>query len=187
MSGTILNRKSRIVLNNDVGGGGGGATGPTGPGGATGAIGPGGATGPTGAGATGATGANGPTGPQGVTGPTGPTPVIPAPPATITTSTTVSTAAPWVLFQAETGGYTLTLTTVAAGVLMRMQWVPGGTSTLSVDNVTLSRGANTFTIENPQDRSLAPTNTVPFETDNQTYEYMLDATNNVLRCMRQVR
>jgi hypothetical protein len=112
---------------------------------------------------------------------------IPAPPAIIVANANVSSAKPWVTFQAVTGGFTLTLTTVPPGVLFRMQWVAGGTSTLSVDAVTLSRGANTFTIENPQDRSLATANSVLFETDNMSYEYMLDATANVLRCMSQVR
>jgi hypothetical protein len=116
---------------------------------------------------------------------------IGAPGATISGNTTITAAMFWRLFQAVAGGYTLTLGTLLPGVLYRFQHVNGaaGSNLLETTGqaVTLSRGSNTFTIEDPQNRFAALANSVAFRVSEQTYEFMLDSTNNVLRCMRQVQ
>jgi hypothetical protein len=172
-----------------TGGGASGATGATGPAGS-----PGGATGATGAaganGSTGATGA-GSIGATGATGSGGGGGADPAPGAPLAAPFTIGPTNTWKLFQAVPGGYTLTVGALLPGVLYKLQHVNGaaGDNLLetATQGVTLDRGANTFTIEDPQNRFAATANSVQFLTSKMTYEYELDATNNVFRCLRQVR
>lgn len=120
---------------------------------------------------------------------------IPAPGATISANATIGPSNLWTKFAAIAGGYTLTMGSIVAGVLYRMQNMPGiGGATLehlaspSVNTpVTLARGSNTFTIEDPSNRFGTLANSVTFGVSEAIYEYMLDSTSNVLRCMRQVQ
>jgi hypothetical protein len=112
---------------------------------------------------------------------------VPPPGATITNTPGSPVSAQWSLFQSKTGGYTIPLGTIVAGVPYRFWNVPGGTSNLAIDPVTLDRGSNTFTIEDPSNVLAAPANGASLQVPGGRYDYMLDSTNNVFRCMRQVQ
>jgi hypothetical protein len=109
----------------------------------------------------------------------------PTPPATITGPATASD--PINLFVSQTGGYVLTVGGVTAGTPVRYWNVRGGTSNLAVDPVKLDRGANTFLIEDPQNVLAAPAIQVNLSIPGGRYEFVLDATNKIFRCMRQVQ
>jgi hypothetical protein len=134
-----------------------------------------------------------------------PAPTVPPPPVVPGGNTLGPVAGPgtvigatnlWTLIQAVAGGYTLTWGTITPGVLYQIQHVGGAAGTNRLETtgqaVTLSRGSNTFTMEDPQQRMVPatanPTNTsVLLTTSEVVYPFMLDATNNVLRVMRMVR
>jgi len=111
------------------------------------------------------------------------------PPTTITGtgSPTIGPSAFWQLIQPKIGGYTIVVGAITAGVTYRLQTIPGGGTNFAADPAILSRGSNSFTIEDPQNRYAATANSVNMQTDGVTYEWCLDSTNNVLRCMRQVQ
>jgi hypothetical protein len=81
------------------------------------------------------------------------------------------------------GNYTMTEANAVPGVLLRRQH--DAVSPLENTNVVYDRGIATYTIEDPVTR--AQSSQVQFLVSLATYEYMLDSTNNVLRCMRVVR
>lgn len=118
---------------------------------------------------------------------------LPAPGATISANTTIGPSNLWTKFAAIAGGYTLTMGSIVAGVLYRLQNMPGiGGTTLeglaaASTPVSLARGSNSFTIEDPSNRFGALANSVTFGVSEAVYEYMLDSSSNVLRCMRQVQ
>lgn len=113
------------------------------------------------------------------------------PPSPISGNSTVGAQQIWTPFQAVPGGYTLTIGGIKSGYLYIFQHVGGaaGSNLLETPGqaVTLSRGTNTFKIEDPQNRLSALANSVTLGISGSTYEYMLDSTSNVLRCMRQVQ
>jgi len=65
--------------------------------------------------------------------------------------------------------------------------VPGGGTTFSANPTTISRGSNTFLIEDPQNRYAPTSSFQSMQVDGVSYEWYLDSTNNVLRCYRQVQ
>ncbi len=113
---------------------------------------------------------------------------LPAPVTiTGTGSPTIGPLAFWQLMQPKVGGYTITVGAISPGLIYRLQTIPGGGTNFASDPAILSRGTNTFTIEDPQNRYAATANTANMQTDGVVYEWCLDQTNNVLRCMRQVQ
>jgi len=110
-----------------------------------------------------------------------------APGAPISSSVVIGPTNTRNLIQAVAGGYTLTLGTIVVGRLYQFTHVGGAAGTnlfgTTGQAVTLSRGANTFTITNPQDTLAAPANSVQFLTSGVTYSFVLDATGGVFRCV----
>lgn len=94
------------------------------------------------------------------------------------------------LIQAVAGGYTITLGAIVAGPIYHWKHVGGAAGSNLFETtgqaVTLSRGTNTFTIEDPQN-TFTIGNTALFQTSQVTYDYWLDSVHNVFRCLRQVR
>jgi hypothetical protein len=106
-----------------------------------------------------------------------------------TVNTPANVARVLFLFQAVAGGYAITLGTITPGVEHVFLHVPGAPGTNHLETagqaVTLSRGANTFTIEDPSNRFNPLANSALFQVSNQAYSYVLD--NGVFRCLRQVQ
>lgn len=101
--------------------------------------------------------------------------------------TTLGTADRWRKMVPKIGGYTITVGTITAGLPFWLSTTPGGGTTFAANPVILSKGANTFTIEDPQNRPAATANTAPMRIDGAVYQWCLDSDNNVLRCMNQVQ
>jgi hypothetical protein len=114
-------------------------------------------------------------------------PILPAPGTTIIAAgTTIGPTDLFKLIQPSLTPYTITWGAIVPGVIYRMLTVPGSLGGFAANPCTVSRGANTFTIEDPQNRYASPANTKTLQVDGVCYEWMLESTNNVLRCMRQV-
>lgn len=124
---------------------------------------------------------------------TGGTSTTPPPGPPIGGTTTVGAPAQMFLIQAvPPTGYTITLGTIIPGVLYLFKHVGGAAGSNRFERstagatqyVTLDRGSNTFTIEDPQDPvATAAANTTTLRTSGVTYQFMLDATSNIFRAI----
>jgi hypothetical protein len=114
-------------------------------------------------------------------------PILSPPGTPISTSQAIGPTDTFKLIQPSLTPYTITMGAIVAGLIYRQLTVPGSLGGFAANPATISRGSNGFTIEDPQNRSAATANTQILQTDNVCYEWMLDSTNNVLRCMRQVQ
>jgi hypothetical protein len=99
-------------------------------------------------------------------------------------NTTLLAADTWKLFAA--GAYTISVPNALPGVLVELTHVSGNLDPGTGTPVTLSRGAASYTIEDPQTGPPASprtaANSVVLSTNNITYRFRLDATANILRC-----
>jgi hypothetical protein len=108
----------------------------------------------------------------------------PAPGSPIVGNASLAGTDVWKLFAA--GAYTITIPFAQPGVLYELTHTLGNLDPGTGTPVTLSRGAATYTIEDPQTGPpagpRATANSVLLATNNITYRFRLDATQNILRC-----